>query len=398
MAWLPTLGVVLLLAGCNSPKAQSAGASPAVPVTASVAAQEAVPLELRAVGNVEASATIQVKSQIAGELLRVRFVEGRNVRKGDLLFEIDSRPYREALRQAEAVLARDRAQLLQAEANLARDLAESRNADADAARYEALAKQGVVSRAQHDQSRTRAEALQESIRADKAAIESARASVESDNAAVEKAKLDLSYCEIRSPVSGRAGMLLIHAGNLVKANGDNPLVIINQMTPILVTFSVPERHLAEIREHSRAQKLPVRVSLQNDPGKTARGFLTIVDNAVDTSTGTILLKAAFNNEEGLLWPGQFVNVVVTLDTQTHATVVPSEAVQVGQQGQFIYVVRPDQTVEPRNVTVGRTFNNKVIVEKGIAPGETVVTDGQLRLFPGARVQVVPATRVDSGAL
>jgi multidrug efflux system membrane fusion protein len=391
------LAVVLLLPGCQSRKAQSAGTPPAVPVTVGLAAQESVPLEIRTVGTVEPAATIQVKSQIAGELMRVRFIEGGNVKKGDLLFEINPRSYQEALRQAEAAMSRESAQLRQAEANLARDLAQSRSSQADAARYEALAKEGVVSRAQWDQVRAGAEALQESIHADQAAIESAGASLESSRAAVEKAKLDLSYCEIRSPVSGRAGNLLVHAGNLVKANGDNPLVVINQIAPIFVSFSVPEAQLAVIRKNSSARKLPVRVFLQDDPGKGARGLLTVIDNAVDTNTGTIRLKGTFNNEEGILWPGLFVNVVLTLDAVTNATVVPSEAVQAGQQSQFIYVVKPDQTVEPRNVTVGRTYGNQVIIEKGLAPGESVVTDGQLRLFPGARIQAVPAGKLDSGA-
>ncbi|MBI3665081.1 MAG: efflux RND transporter periplasmic adaptor subunit [Acidobacteria bacterium] len=395
---LPALVFALLLAGCSSPKVQSAGGPPPVPVSVAVATQESVPVEIRAVGTVEASATVQVKSQVAGELVGVHFVEGGNVNKGDLLFEIDPRPYREALRQAEAAVVRDRAQLRQAEANLARDLGQWKNADADAARYEALAKEGVVSRTQYDQVRTNADALHESARADEAAIESARASVESDRVSVDRAKLELSYCEIRSPVSGRVGNLLVHAGNLVKANGDNALVVINQITPIFVTFGVPEQQLAAIRQSSSARKLPVQVSLQNDAGKLVSGVLTVIDNTVDPTTGTIRLKATFNNEERLLWPGQFVNVVLTLDTVNNATVVPSEAVQAGQQGQFVFVVKLDQSVESRNVTVGTTLGGKVIIEKGVAPGEAVVTDGQLRLFPGARIQAVPAGKVESQAL
>jgi len=363
-----------------------------------VAKTESVPIEIRAVGTVEASAIIQVKSQVAGELIRVQFTEGGNVNKGDLLFEIDPRPYQQALRQAEAAVSRDQAQLRQAQANVARDTAQSKNADSDATRYEQLSKEGIVSKTQNDQFRTSAEALRESIRADQAGIESARASLESDRAAADRAKLDLSYCEIRSPVAGRAGNLLVHAGNLVQANGATPLVVINQLTPIFVSFGAPEEFLAGVRRNSAARKLPVTASPQDDPGRAAHGLLTVIDNTVDTNTGTIRLKATFDNKESLLWPGQFVNVALTLETQKDAIVVPAEAVQAGQRGQMIYVVKADQTVEPRIVTVGASHGNNTVVQNGIAAGETVVTDGQLRLFPGARIQPVPAGKIDSQTL
>ncbi len=216
-------------------------------------------------------------------------------------------------------------------------------------------------------------------------------------AAVDAAKLNLSYCEIRSPISGRAGNLLVQAGNLVKVN-DVALVVINQISPIFVSFGVPQEYLGAIRANSATHKLRVHVSFQNDPSKTADGDLTVIDNTVDTTTGTIKLKATFSNENHLLWPGQFVNAMLTLDTQKNAVVVPSEAIQAGQRGQFIYVVKPDQTVESRDVTVGQTLGRKAIIDKGIAAGDTVVTDGQLRLFPGARIQPVPASRVDSQTL
>jgi multidrug efflux system membrane fusion protein len=387
----------LLLAGCSTPKVQTAGAPPAVPVSVAVARQESLPIEISAVGAVEPSETVQVKSQIAGELMTVRFVEGSDVNKNDLLLEIDPRPYREALRQAEAALAKDTALMRQAEANLARDVAQAKFASADAARYEDLAKAGVVSRAQSDQSRTNADALRESIRADQAAIESARAAIDSDRSAIDRAKLDLSYCEIRSPISGRAGNLLVHAGNLVKSN-DTALVVVNRIKPAFVTFAVPENRLGAIREANRVRKVPVEVSFQNDPGKRIRGVLSVIDNTADVNTGTIRLKATLQNEAGLLWPGQFVNVTVMLDTLRNATVVPAEAVQPGQQGQFVYVVKADKTVESRIVTVGSIIGRKVIVEKGVAPGETVVTDGQLRLYPGARIEAVTAGKIDSQPL
>ena len=385
----------MLLNGCKAPKAQSAGPPPPVPVSVAVATRESVPVEIRAVGSVEASATVQVESQVTGVLVSARFVEGSIIKKGDLLFEIDPRPYQQALLQAQAAVAKDRAQLQQAEANLARDIAQSKNADAIATRNDALTKSGVMSREQNEQVRTNADAMRESVRADQAAIDSAKATLESDLAAVDRAKLDLGYCEIRSPVTGRAGNLLVQAGNLVKANADTPLVVIKQVTPVFVTFGVPEQQLAAIRQNSANRKLPIEVSTQNEARAAARGFLSVIDNTVDPNTGTIRLKATFNNEDGILWPGQFVNVLLTLDTRNDATVVPSEAVQPGQQGQLVYVVKPDHTTEARVVSVGPTVGRKVIIEKGIVPGETVVIDGQLRLFPGARIQAVPSSQIDS---
>ena len=384
---------VLLLGGCRSKptKAAGAGGMPLVPVTVAVATEESVPNEIRAIGNVDPSATVQIKSQIAGELTAVHFIEGSNVKKGDLLFEIDPRPYQDAMRQAQATTARDRAQLQQAEANLAKDNAQLNNAQILANRYDALHKEGVTSLEQSQQMQTNMDALRQSIRADQAAIESNRAAVETDLAAEERAKLDLTYCQIRSPISGRAGNLLVHAGNLVKVS-DVALVVINQIAPIFVSFGVPEQYLADIRKNSEGGKLAVQVSLQEDPHKTARGFLSVIDNAVDNTTGTIRLKATFDNQERILWPGQLVNASLTLDTLRNVTVVPSEAVQAGQQGQFVYVVKADQGVDMRPVTVGPTVDRRIVIEKGVAAGETVVTDGQLMLFPGAHVMRMPADK------
>jgi multidrug efflux system membrane fusion protein len=388
----------LALAGCGKPPAQpmSMGQMPPVPVSVAQASQEAVPVEIRVVGTVEPSITVQIKSQVAGELMSVHFTEGSDVHKDDLLFEIDPRPYHEALAQAEAAVAKDRALLAQAQANLGRDQAQAKSAEADAYRYEELAKENVGSAMQATQQRAAADAARESVHADQAAIDSARASLASDESAVARANLDLAYCEIRSPVSGRTGNVLVHAGNLVKVN-DVALVVVNQIAPIFVSFGVPEEQLAAIRRRGR-DGLEVLASTDADSTKVSHGRLKVVDNAVDTNTGAIKLKAVFDNSEHVLWPGQFVNVVLTLDTQSNATVVPTEAVQDGQRGQFIFVVKPDQTVESRPVTVTRTIGRKAVIGKGIAPGETVVTDGQLRLFPGAKIQPVPAAKVDNLAL
>jgi multidrug efflux system membrane fusion protein len=386
------MAVSLAAAGCKQQNVQSMAGPPVVPVTVAKAAQQSVPLEVKVVGNAEASARVEVKSQVAGPLLRAHFSEGQNVAKGMLLFEIDPRPFQEALRQAEAAVARDRAQIAQAEATLARDQAQAKNADADAARHAELARAGVISKAQYDQVRTSAEVYRESVRAAQANIESAKAALASDLAAVEKAKLDISYCRIHAPIAGRTGNLLVHPGNLVKAN-DVPLVVIHQVSPMWINFSLPEQHLNAVRRLSARQKLPVRVSLQDDPTRQVQGELSVVDNTVDPTTGTIRLKAVFANSDAMLWPGQFVNVAIRLDTIDNATVVPSEAVQNGQQGQLVYVVKSDKSVEARPVQVGRSFEQKTVIEKGVNPGDTVVTDGHLMLFPGVKVREVDTAKI-----
>jgi multidrug efflux system membrane fusion protein len=225
----------------------------------------------------------------------------------------------------------------------------------------------------------------ESARATQASIESAKAALEADQAAVANANLNLSYCEIHAPISGRTGNLLVHAGNLVKVN-DAPMVVIHQVTPVFVNFAVPEKHLAAIRRLSAARKLPVIARANDNPAREAHGELSLIDNAVDANTGTIKLKATFDNKDSMLWPGQFVTVVLTLDTEM-ATVAPTEALQNGQQGQFVYVAK-DSKVDLRPVTAGRTVGGKTVIEKGLVPGDTVVTDGHLRLFPGAQIKAV----------
>jgi multidrug efflux system membrane fusion protein len=361
---------------------------PPVPVTAAKAIQKSVPTELRVIGNVESYASITVKAQVAGELVRIHFTEGQEVKKGDLLFEIDRRPYEQALHQAEANLNRDIAQQKQAEANLARDLAQAENARAQAGRYAKLAAEGVVSKEQNDQMRTSASSADESAHADQAAIESARAAIAADKASVEKTRLDLEYCEIRSPLTGRTGSLQVKQGTLIKSNADTPMVMVNQILPTYVAFSVPEDQLGDLRKAMAKGPLTVEAYIPSDPGNPSRGQLSFLDNTVDSATGAIKLKATFPNTERKLWPGQFVNVVLTVGTVSNLTVVPSEAVQTGQQGQYAFVVKADNTVENRIVTVGQTIGHESVITKGIAPGETVVTDGQLRLVPGFKVEIV----------
>src|SRR5262249_34608182 len=381
---LSLLSLLALSACKEQPKSAAAAAAlgpPVVPVSVAAATQESVPTELRVVGTVEASAIVQVKSQIAGQLLTVGFTEGQNVAKDQVLFEVDPRPYQEALRQAEANVARDRAQIGQLEAAIARDAAQAQFNKTDADRYAELLKAGVVSKSQSDQARTSADVARESERASRASLESAKAALESDHAAVAAARLNLNYCKITAPLAGRTGTLLVPPGNLVKAN-DVPLVVIHQVSPIFVNFNVPEQHLAAVRRLSANRQLTVRVFPQDSPDRGATGTLSVIDNTVDTATGTIHLKGTFDNRDGLLWPGQFVTAVLTLDTTRGAPVVPAEAVQAGQQGQFVFVIKPDNKVEMRIVKVGRIFGKRSVIESGVAPGEEVVTDGHLRLFPG----------------
>jgi membrane fusion protein, multidrug efflux system len=398
----PVIGFVLstifavALTGCKQQQVHSmAGGPPVVPVSVAKVAAESVPTELRVVGTVDASSVVQIKSQIAGQLDKVDFTEGQNVNKGDLLFLIDPRPYEDALRQAEAAVARDRAQIAQSEASLARDTAQAKYADTDAARNAELVKEGLASQSQFDQSRSSADVSRETVRATKASIDSAKAALDADVAAEAAAKLNLTYCEIRAPITGRAGNLLVHAGNLVKVN-DVALVILHQVEPVFVNFSVPEQHLSAIRRLQTAHPLEVQVFTEDNPTGAVTGHLSVIDNTVDSTTGTIHLKAVFENRDRSLWPGQFVTVVLTLDTIRNAAVVPAEAVQNGQQGQFVYVVKPGNQVEIRVVTLGRSFGKSLVVEQGLTPGETVVTDGQLRLFPGAQVKPVESPKSESG--
>jgi multidrug efflux system membrane fusion protein len=331
-------------------------------------------------------AVIAVKAQIGGELTKVLFREGEDIHKGQQLFEIDPRPYQQAIDQAQAAIEKDNALIAQAQANLARDRVQTANAKEQADRYGAMAKDGLVSQDQNATFQTAFNSQNEALRADEAAINSAKASLNVDKAALETAKLNLAYCSIFSPIDGRAGSLLVQAGNLVKANDTTALVNINQVQPVYVTFSVPEQLLSEVRRYSKDRPLAVTASVSAE--KSLTGQLSFIDNLVDITTGTIKLKAVFPNADNTLWPGQFVNVVMTLRTLSRAVTIPSEAVQSSQKGQFVFVVKPDQTVENRVVILGQAVDNRIVVESGVSAGETVVTDGQMRLIPGTRVRIV----------
>jgi multidrug efflux system membrane fusion protein len=335
------------------------GAGAAVPVTIAPVVQKPMPISINVIGTVEAYSNVAVRAQTTGELTSVNFREGDDVRKGQVLFTLDRRPL-------EAVLA-------QAEANLSRDIAQAQNARAQAARVQDLAGRGIATREQLDQSTTNASALDATVAADRAAVENAR--------------LQLQYATISAPIAGRTGALMVHAGNLVRANDTTPLVVINQIAPISVTFALPESQLPAFKRYMAQGTVRVSAQPPSETGQPATGRIAFVDNAVDQTTGTIKLKGTFANENRQLWPGQFVNVTVMLTTEPNAVVVPTPAVQMGQQGQFVFVVKQDQTVELRPVTATRAIGVETVIDKGLAPGETVVTDGQLRLTPGARISV-----------
>jgi multidrug efflux system membrane fusion protein len=360
-----------------------------------------VPVQIRAIGNVQALATVSVQSMINGEVLKVHFAEGQEVPAGSMLFTIDPRQLQAQLLQAQATLAQHQAAVKQAEANLARDTAELENAKIEEARYKQLVEGGFVAREQYDTIRTKELTLTATIDADRAAVETAKALVRADEAAVENVKVQLSYTEIRAPIGGRTGSLLLHQGNVVKANDvGNPMVVINRIHPIYVAFSVPESQLAEIKRYQASGALPVEAQVNGVPGGVVRGKLTFLNNTVDPTTGTIQLKATFENDENALWPGQFVNVALTLTRQPGAVLVPSQAVQSGQKGQYVFVVKADQTVEARPVVPGAVDGRDVVITSGLQPGERVVTDGQLRLAPGTRVDVKttpPGTPAPAGA-
>ncbi len=330
-----------------------------MPVTVATVVEQPMPIALRVVGTVEPCATVAVRAQVGGELTAVHFAEGREVNKNDLLFTIDPRPFE--------------AQLHQAEANLAKDSAQAENAGAQVRRYRDLIGRGIATREQLDQISTTAAALQ--------------ATVKADTAAVETARLQLQYATIRAPIAGRTGSLIVQPGNVVRTSDTTALVVINQLSPIFVTFPVPESSLSDVRRYQAAGSLRVEAQVPDVEPRAERGVISFVDNTVDRSTGTIKVKGTFQNADRRLWPGLFVNVVLTLKTEPHAIVVPSRAVQDAPDGKYVYVVKADRTVESRPVSVARTIGDRAVIATGLAAGETVVTDGHLRLVAGKRVTV-----------
>lgn len=347
---------VAISVSCAKKEETKPKGKPPVPVAVAVAEMKDIPVEVKAIGTVEPYASVSVRSQIGGEISRVHFTEGKDVRKGEILFTIDPRQVTASVKQAEA--------------NLAKNLAQARNAQEQANRYASLVKEGIVTQEQYDQLRTNAEALSASANADRAAVENAR--------------VQLSYCTIRSPIDGRTGNLLVHQGNVVRGNDTAGLVVINQISPIYVTFTVPERELAAIKAKLASGKVGIDAQLPEDPANPEKGSVGFLDNSVDPATGTIKLKGTFANAKKRLWPGQFVNVVMTLDTLKGVVTVPTPAVLTGQQGQYVWILKQDGAVEQRPVVPSISSGSSTMILKGINPGENVVVEGQMRLFPGAK--------------
>ena len=349
--------VFLPLSGCSKQQAAPPPRVTAIPVVVAKVTQRAMPVQLSSIGNV-GSYSVSVRAQVAGELLAVHFKEGDSVQKDQLLFTIDSRPYEAALAQAQATLLRDKAV--------------AANSQAQAQRLAKLLADGVVSPSDADTS--------------KSAADAAAATVAADDAAVKTAQLNVEYCKIYSPMDGRTGSVMVKPGNLVKV-ADVPIVVINRVSPMHVDFTVPQEYLPEIRRYMAAGPLRVEATVPNNAGPPEVGTLTFIDNIVDTTTGTIHLRSTFENKSGVLWPGLYVNTLMTLAQESNATVIPSQALTAGQQGAFVYIVQADGTVAPRSVTSNRSVEGLAVIDKGLQPGETVVTDGQVRLVPGSKVQI-----------
>ncbi len=353
---LSIIALIFLCTSCSA-KQEKPKVKPPVPVKVFKAVQKNVPVQVKAIGNVEAFTSVAIKSQVGGQIARLHFAEGSDVEKGALLISIDPEPFQATVSQFEATLAKD-----QAQAKFAREQVE---------RYAGLLKEGIVTRDQYELLQSNADSLAATIAADRAAI--------------KNAKIQLGYCSIRSPISGRTGTIALQPGNLVKAN-DLPIVTVNQITPIYTTFAIPEKLLDDVKLAMAGNELKIEAVIPNESGSKETGTISFLDNAVNPATGTIKLKGRFANKSKKLWPGQFTDVVMTLGSRKNAVVVPTNAIQTSQQGQFVYVVKTDNSVDMRQVTATISVGEDTVVEKGLAAGETVVVDGQLRLTPGAIVE------------
>lgn len=394
------LTVMLTFSGCKQTESEAAspkgpgtpggiasrkGGGGDVPVVVAKAIRRDVPLELEVIGNVEASSMVMIRPQVSGELVKVLFREGDFVKQGEPLFELDRRSLEAQLQQAQANLSRGEAQVRLSEANLGQSRAQGVYLNDQAKRYQQLAAEGVVSKEQTEQALSSANAQDEVIKASQAAIESARADIAAQKALIENLKVQLSFTYIKSPISGRTGTLLVKQGNIVSANTTD-LVQINQLEPVFVSFAIPEGQLRGVASQFGRDKIPVFATPQ-DGGDAKQGALTFYENTVDVATGTIRLRGTFPNPDHKLWPGQFVRVRMRLGSNANAIVVPNQAIQTGQDGQFIYVVKEDRTVEARKITTAARTGQDIVIAKGLEPGETVVTEGQLRLAPGMKVQI-----------
>jgi multidrug efflux system membrane fusion protein len=391
------------LTGCANKASPAGFERPPAPVTVAAAVAQDVPTYIDAIGKTVARETVSIQPQVSGRITKINFTDGANVKKGDLLFTIDTRPFEAALSQAQASVAKDLALKKQAEANLARDASQQKYAELEAKRYATLVEQGVVSREQYDQVRSNADSLKATLDADRAAINSAGESIKVDTAAVETARVDLSYCYIRSPIDGRAGQRLVDVGNVVNPGGgsgggsqpagssntgaisSNSLLTIERIDPIYADFTISQTDLAGVQEQMREGKLKAQVRLP-DSEDSVTGQLTFLDNAVQNTTGQVNLRATIPNEGHRFWPGRFVNIRLVLNTIHGAVLVPATAPQMSAKGSYVFVVKQDSTAEQRQVTLGQRQGDLIVIEKGVEPGESVITNGQLGVTPGGKVR------------
>src|SRR5438874_5815261 len=390
--------------GCTNKAAPQGFDRPPAPVTVTAAVMQDVPTYLDAIGKTVAREVVSIQPQVSGRITKIHFTDGANVKKGELLFTIDTRPFEANLRQAQANVSKDLALKKQAEANLAKDLAQSRFGEVEAKRYRTLVEQGVVSREQYDQAESNTESLKATVEADRAAIHSAEESIKVDTAAVDSAKVELSYCYIRSPIDGRAGQRQVDIGNVVNPGGSsgggsgntggssgssNSLLVIERIDPIYADFTIPQDNLAVVQQQMRQGTLKTEVRLPDATDPIA-GQLTFLDNAVQSATGTINLRATIPNTDHRLWPGRFVNIRLVLSTIHGAVLVPATAPQMSAKGSYVYVVKQDSTAEQRQVTLGQRQGDLIVVEQGVSPGEQVVTNGQIGVTPGGKVRIEQA--------
>jgi multidrug efflux system membrane fusion protein len=395
----------VILSGCTNKAAQQGFDRPPAPVTVTEATTRDVPTYLDAIGKTVAREVVSIQSQVSGRIIKIHFTDGTNVKKGALLFTIDTRPFEANLRQAQANVAKDLAVKHQAEANLARDVAQQKYSEVEAKRYRTLVEEGVVSREQYDQIQSNAESLKATVEADRAAIHSTEESTKVDTAAVDSAKVELSYCYIHSPIDGRAGQRLVDLGNVVSPGGSgggsassssstttnggansNSLLVIERLDPIYADFTISQNDLANVQQQMREGTLKTQVRLP-DSEDSVTGQLTFLDNAVQNATGQVSLRATVPNDGHRFWPGRFVNIRLVLSTIHGAVLVPATAPQMSAKGSYVYVIKQDSTAEQRQVTLGQRQGDLIVVEQGVSAGEQVVTNGQIGVTPGGKVRI-----------
>ena len=393
---------VLTFIGCTNRAAPAGFDRPPAPVTVAEASMQDVPVYLDAIGKTVARETVAIQPQVSGRIIKINFADGANVRKGDLLFTIDPRPFEAAVNEAQANVSKDVAIKKQAEANLNRDLATAKWNALQVKRYQQLVSAGVVPREQLEQLAATADSSNATVEADRAAVHSADQTIKADNAAVEKAKVDLSYCYIHSPIDGRAGQRLVDVGNVVNpgtAGGNNAssnpnatgpptnaLLIVERLDPIYADFTISQNDLSKVQEQMRAGTLKTEVRLP-DTDQMVAGELTFLDNSVQNQTGQVSLRATVPNSDRRFWPGRFVNIRLVLNTIRGAVLVPATAPQMSAKGNYVYVVKQDMTVDQRPVTLGQRQGDQIVIENGVQPGEKVVTNGQVGVTPGGKVRI-----------